>query len=509
MFVLIDALQRIEAAATDALAAVNDGSLSNAEARQVLGVCKPAMAALSAARTAAARVIAGTERHGDGGAQVLADAAGLTRHEAHSQIKTAETLQAAPAVRDAVESGRVSPSNAKRLAEAISKTGAGAVESDTELLAKAESLRPEQFNREARRWTADHQDDGGEADYRRMRARRYVRISDGDDGMMHLHGEFDPVTGQRIANRLNNAARRLHSADQMNRPKGDRRNYPQCLADALDDLTAGASNIAAASGTEGGSAGSSGKPTADICVVAHVSDETGRLIGELADGSRLPRSVLDELTCNAKITGAVFDRCGKAIWKSSTSRRANKTQRQILNAKWGGCFHCGANFTICQPHHIDPVSQGGHTHVKNLVPACWTCHQLIHRDGWQIHKRPDGNHTLHPPQRITYGPAHAPEHAPLVVAVPPLFTTSLGHELEPEPPASADTAPPERRLTVSPQSASSSKHPDSDTADTSRPEAAPEPPAAGQTPCKRPGPATVRATLHAARAARAAREGPG
>ena len=240
VFVLVEALHRVETAANEVLAAVNDGSLSNAEARQVLAVCKPAIAALVTAQTAAARVIAGTERHGDGGAQVLADSAGLTRREAHSQINTAETLSAAPVLRDAVESGRVSPANAKRLAEAISKTDADTVVSDGELLAQAVSLRPEQFTRVARRWTADHQADGGEGDYRRMRARRRVWFYGGDDGMTHMHAEFDPLTGQRIANRLTQAARRLHSADQRNVAKDQRRTLPQCLADALDHFTAGA-----------------------------------------------------------------------------------------------------------------------------------------------------------------------------------------------------------------------------------------------------------------------------
>ena len=450
---LIEALGRMETAATDALAAINRGSLSNADACRVLAVCKPAMAALSAAQTAAAQVIAGTERHGDGGAQVLADSAGLTRHEAHSQIKTAKVLNAAPAVRDAVESGRVSRANAKRLAEAIEKTDAAMVASDRDLLAKAETMRPEQFGREARRWTAGRQDDSGESDYQRMRARRSVRVFDGDDGMVHLRGELDPVAGRRIANRLNSAARRLHSADQRNGAKSARRSLPQCLADALDDLTDGASDGA-------------GKPFADISVVAHVDDDTGRLIGELPDGSRLPRSVLDELTCNATITGVIFDRSGKPIWRTTAGRDATETQRRLLNARWGGCFHCGANFAICQPHHIDPVSQGGQTHIKNLVPACWGCHNLIHRDGWQIHKSPDGNHTLHPPQRVSLGPSHMPENSRTLTAVPRLFT-----------------APPESLSDTHPSDGENMA-------------------------ASRPGPAAARAAFKKARAAHAARDGP-
>ena len=497
---LIETAGRVETAAKEMLSLVNAGTASCAELREMLIMARSAAAMISAAQTSAAATISGRERHGDGGAQVLADTAGLTRRDAHSQVKTAEVLQAAPAVRDAVESGRVPQANAKRLAEAISKTSAGDVATDIELLSKAASMRPDQFVREARRWTADRQHDGGEADYRKLRARRSVRIFDGDDGMVHLRGEFDPVTGRRIANRLHHTAGRMHRHDQQNASSrsGEKRNLSQCLADALDDLTATGSGDGAAStgggttgsedneGTTGGgatgpgssvrtpgsgsttgsrstagsgdgatgsgtTAGDSGEPYADLCVVAHVDDETGKLIGELPDGSRLPQSVLDELTCNAAITGVIFDRCGKPTWHTTAGRRATETQRRILEARWGGCFHCRANFAICQPHHIDPVSRGGSTNIDNLVPACWGCHNLIHRDGWQIHKSPDGNHTLHPPQRIHHGPAHIPERPPpTITQLPPLFKPPRQHaseheaqlfatEPDPSAPETADT----------------------------------------------------------------------
>ena len=395
---LIEAVRRVEAAAREMLAAVNGGTMSCAEAREVLAACKSAVAVMSAAQTTAARVVAGVERHGDGGVQVLADAAGMSRRDAHSQVKTAKTIEAAPAVRDAVKEGRVSSANAKRLAEVIEKTSAEAVASDRELLAKAESMRPEQFTREARRWATDRQGDGGEADYRRLRAKRCLRIWDTDDGMVRLHGEFDPVTGRRIGNRLQAEARRLYDADKKQASSdSERRSFHQCMADALDALTA--NNITATS-----------KPFADICVVAHVDDETGKLVAELAGGDRLPRAVLEEFACNAKFTGVVYDREGKPIWRTHSVRTATEAQRQILIAQYGGCFHCGASPAMCQIHHIKPVSQGGSTRLDNMVPVCWDCHQKIHHHGWQIHTSLDGIHTLHPPDRVNYGPARAPEN---------------------------------------------------------------------------------------------------
>ena len=404
---LIEAARRAEAAAKETLALVNDGSVSCADLRDALPVLSSVSAMITAAQTSAAASLAGGERHGDGGAEVLAAAAGLPIGEARSQVKTAETLRDLAAARDAVESGRVSRANAKRLAEAIEKTSAADVDADGELLAKAESMRPEQFRREARRWVADRQHDGGESEHARQRARRRVRIWDGEDGMVHLHGEFDTVTGKQIANRLRAEAGRLHDADKKHAAGGEVqwRSLDQCMADALGHLTS-------STGAGGG------KPFADICVVAHVDDATGELIAELPDGERLPKTVLEQLCCNAKLTGVVYDRGGKPIWRTHSRRTVTESQWQLLIAKWGGCFHCGANPGICQGHHIEPASQGGPTKLDNLVPACWSCHHRIHHHNWQIRKSPDGNHTLHPPDRVSYGPAHAPETAALFKSEP-------------------------------------------------------------------------------------------
>ena len=396
---LIEAARRAEAAAKEMLACINEGSASCAEMRDALAISKAFMAVGSAFQVGAAQLIAKGERHGDGGTQILADAAGMPRRDAHSQVKTAQVINAAPAVRDAVESGQVSQANAKRLAEAIEKTGAGVVESDTDLLAKAESMRPEQFVKETRRWIADRDGHGGASEHRRQRARRCVRIWNADDGMVHLRGEFDAVTGRRIENRLRAEAGRLHSDDKKQISDTGRRSFDQCMADALDNLTSNTGDSGA-------------KPFADICVVAHVDDTTGELVAELPDGERLPQPVLEQLSCNARLTGVIYDRRGKPIWRTKSRRTVTEAQWQLLIAKWGGCFHCGANPGICQAHHIEPACRGGPTKLDNLVPACWSCHHRIHHDGWQIHKRPDGHHTLHPPDRTRHGPAHAPDHPP-------------------------------------------------------------------------------------------------
>ena len=457
---LIEAARRAEAAVKEMLACINAGAASCSELREALPIAKSFMAAGSAFQVGAAHVIAKAERHGDGGTQVLADTAGMSRQEALGQVKTARVIEAVPAVRDAVETGRVSRANAKRLAEAIERTGADAVKSDGDLLGKAQTMRPEQFAKEARRWAVEREGDGGASEHARQRTRRCVRMWKSDDGMVRLHGEFDSVTGGRIRNRLRAEARRMLDADReagrerankadknasTNGSGHERRSFDQCMADALDNLTAGAGS-------------GSGEPFADICVVAHVDEATGELIAQLPDGDRLPRSVLEELACGARFTGVIYDRKGRAIWRAHPARRATKAQRQLLIARDGGCFACGADPDICDAHHVRPVSQGGATSLDNLVLACWRCHNKIHHFGWQI-CGPPGKRSLHPPERIRYGPARAPEQlGPHMRHTQSQLVPSLvGHD----------------------------NHQDPETADTS-------------TAIMRPGPAAARATLQGA-----------
>ena len=406
---LIEAARRAEAAVKEMLACADEGAASCSELREGLDISKVIAGVNTAFQAAAAAAVAGREHHGDGGAEVLAASAGLPRHEARSQVKTAEALSKTQKLRDAVADGRVSTANAKRLAEAVEKTSVADVESDRELLTKAETMRPEQFAKEARRWATDRQGDGGAADHARQRSKRSLRMWDGDDGMLHLHGEFDVVTGRRIHNRLEAEARRMYDCDKKNVASGNgdkRRTFHQCMADALDNLSSTPGEVA-----------TTGTPFADICVVAQVDDHTGELVAELPSGERLPSNVLEQLACNAKFTGLIYDREGKPIWRTHSVRTATKAQRQILLARYGGCFHCAAHPALCQIHHIRPVSKGGSTRLDNMVPVCWDCHQKIHHHDWHIRKNPDGNHTLHPPERIRHGPASAPD--PPLSAVAP------------------------------------------------------------------------------------------
>ena len=429
---VISQAQRAETAVTQMLAATSDGSVTAADLRRALEMSKAIASKLAAFQARAAAVLATRESHGDGGAGVLRHATGVSRRQSEGQARAVRVLDDLPAVRDALEAGKVSFANAARLAAAAEAAGAGAVQADAGLLSKAESMSDDQFAREARRWAARHQSDGGEADHARRRARRFLKVWDGDDGMTHLRGELDPVTGERIRNRLEAEARRLRRTDDRN----ERRTFPQAMADALDGLTTAGSGVGGRSGrridADGGDRGGvgsdrdvgrrgsggggdpgvgsvhRGRPIADIAVVCHVDPDTGELVSQLATGEPLPPTVLELLACNASITGVLYDTAGTPLWLGTTKRTATAAQLKALIARDGGCVGCGCHPALCQAHHIKPASQGGPTTISNMVLLCWNCHHKVHHNQWTVARR-HGRFELLPPVRTRQAQARAPD----------------------------------------------------------------------------------------------------
>ncbi len=399
----LEAAQRVRDGLAELIRLVNSGGASTADAKRVLSESRAFAAQVAVLQADAAALVTAGERHGDGGAGVLARAAGLSRREAAGQVKAVGQLQSMPDMRDALTEGKITLANAKTLARASENTSAGQVEGDGGLLEKAASLSPEQFAREASRWVAQRQDDGGEGEYRRQRARRRLSVwKDDADGMVHLRGELDPVAGAKLRTRLLKEAERLRRCD-LGKPVGEARSLPQRLADALDTLT-----------EPGRSANSrrSGSP-ADITIVQHLSPEGDKAFAEVADGGVIPESVLEEHFCNARIVGIVFSSKGQPLWRGPALKRPTKAQMDALIARYGGCAGCGQHSVMSQAHHIRPRSQGGPTDIDNLMPLCWGCHDNVHLHGWRVVPDGRGLHAIAPPERIRYGPARAPAPPPI------------------------------------------------------------------------------------------------
>ncbi len=443
VLMVMSTARRVRDGLAELIRLVNDPATSTSDLRVLLGECKAFGGQLTVLQADAAAGLAVRERHGDGGVGVLAQAAGLSRREAAGQVKTAKRLEDLPSVREAVENGEISVANARVLAGTSDKTSSDQVAEDGDLLAKAAVLSPEQLAREAGRWAAQRQVDGGEELYRRQRARRRLSIFDGDDGMVLVRGELDPVMGAKVRKRFLQEAERLRRLD-LHGPGADKRTLSRRMADALESLTSHGSIYSRAdattngsgygstesstdrfatgtgdgrSGTADGRCGCGSKPSADITIVQHLDAAGTRAFAEIAGGEPIPQRVLDEHFCNASIKGVVFSSAGVPLWHGHAKRLATKAQMNALRARYGACGGCGADMWICQGHHIEAVLRGGPTNIDNMMLLCWACHQKVHQHGWR--EVPDGRglYTIEPPERIRHGPARAPD--PPAAAGPP------------------------------------------------------------------------------------------
>ena len=418
MFAEVEAFERFGSRLTRLLEAVRSGEVSLAQSRDLLAASQSVEAKTAVLQTELARLIALRERHGDGGASVLCDSAGKSRSQARRSLAVAETLDEMPELRSAVDAGEVSLTNAESLARAAQKTAPEAVDETASLLAKAKELPPDRFAREVDTWTQSQQADHGHGDYLRQRQQRYLRIRKESDSV-RLDGRFDLEFGTRLAARIQRTAEGLRRQDdQAARAGGEagsgvgdgegRRTWDQLQADALDQLTSGASGSGDGNGS--GSAGS--RPKAEVIVVADIGVLTGDDPAgccEIPGTGPVPPEVLERIACDAELTGILFHK-GKPLYHGATVRTATKDQWRALIARDGGCIGCGAEPRWCQAHHVVPYAQSRRTDIDNLVLVCWRCHHNIHDHNWRVTLK-DGKRALQPPDPLAL-PNPAEERRP-------------------------------------------------------------------------------------------------
>ena len=142
------------------------------------------------------------------------------------------------------------------------------------------------------------------------------------------------------------------------------------MADAMDHLTS-------STGT------GTGKPFADICVVAHVDDDTGKLIAEIPEGERLPAAVLEQLACNAKLTGVVYDRKGKPSGAHRLDAEPLRPSGSCSSRATAAASIAGEPRRVSSPPHRAGVTRWTHQ-ARQPGPSVLDLSPQIHHDGWQI-----------------------------------------------------------------------------------------------------------------------------
>ncbi len=357
---------------------VDEVGLSDEGLRLRLGVLGRAESTLAAMKS---RTLAELNRRfSSGDAQRLVrDELQVSGREAKRDVETAARLAELPATSGALESGEIPVGHARLIARASSETPI-----DESVLVQAANTQPfDEFARTVKRHQQDVADDDGQSLLDRQRKNRKARIFESSDsGMFVLTGEFDQITGARIATALTAKERQLwHREDPKKRATPQQR-----MADALTEL------ICEPAG-DGKSTGTDLLVIADLDVIKQQLDNP-----RLADGSAIPIVELHRLALEANLLPSIFDTKAQDMWLGRKQRTASEAQRVALIARDQHCIGCGANPLWCRAHHIIWWSKNGPTDVDNLVLVCDDCHHKIHDHGWQVYKHPNtGKYKLKSP----------------------------------------------------------------------------------------------------------------
>ena len=360
---------------------VNEKRLSDDALRSHLKVLGRAESRLTAMRSRALAEL--SRRHSTADAQRLVrDELQASKREAKRDVETAARLAELPATSEALESGEIPQGHARLIARASSESPI-----DEELLVEAAGTESyDEFARTVKRHQQDRADDDGQALLDRQRSNRKARIFESSEsGMFVLAGEFDQITGARIATALTAKERQLWHREDPNK----RATPQQRMVDALAELICEPAS--------GRSAGTDLLVIADFDVLKQQLDNL-----RLADGSPIPIVELHRLALEANLLPSIFDTKAQDMWLGRRQRTASEAQRVALIARDQHCIGCGANPLWCRAHHIIWWSKNGPTDLENLALVCDDCHHKIHDDGWQVNRDPDtGKFHLKPPTQPT------------------------------------------------------------------------------------------------------------
>ena len=229
------------------------------------------------------------------------------------------------------------------------------------------------------------------------RQRRNTRLSTwvDNDGLWNMRGRFDPVTGVRLASKLEQAVETLFAEAT---PDG-------CPTDPVEKQKFLAARALIGMLDESRGAPRPGRP--EFVVVVDADADPDSRSGPVAEWSipvEIPARVLAELAGTADIhavvvrNGVVLHAPGE-VDLGRTTRLANRAQRRALRGLYRCCAipGCDVRYDRCELHHVIWWRHGGRTDLANLIPVCSRHHTKIHHDGWVIELGPNRELTLRLP----------------------------------------------------------------------------------------------------------------
>ncbi len=398
-------------------------------ALQLLEFCRRRIDAIEAAVLASRFEAGASERDV---ADMIRSGSNTSKAEAKKRASRGKATNANPDIANRMSEGTLSSEQADVIASAAEDTD-GAAACDTDLLDEIAATTPEQGKKKARKYVNDRTKGGDVQDeHDKQHRNRTVYDYRTKDGAYVLAIQGDKTSVEQIKRSIDNQADIEYQNDggrdvpQHKHPRtAEQRRFDaaakiltgrttparQPSEDYSDPETGSAESDAAQSDAAPAAEGrapddnrapadnragpASGAPpgqrrsirdqrNADTIIVTATIDQLTGVDDTTitsADGKQLPRTVIDELSCTADFIGQIYSVDGELLWQGRRVRLATPAQITGLIARDGGCVECGAHYSRCVAHHIDPFEAPiqGETNIDRLVLLCDDCHHVLHQ----------------------------------------------------------------------------------------------------------------------------------
>lgn len=343
--------------------------------------------------------------------QALAECTRGSTRDAVKDKERADTLDRAPSLASALDRADVTAGHVDEVTRAVKQLEGDQRDElfdrlDQGLLDVAAVATVEDWRRRLNFEVKNIRRDDGMARLERQRRATRLRTWTDGEGMWCISGRFDPVTGVRLAARLDAAVDAVFAEatpDTSPSDPIDKQHHLRALALA-----------ALVDGSAGG--GRPGRPEYVVVIDASQSDGAGGPVVDWGLPVEVPHRVLADLMGDANVH-AIVVRNGVILHAPDTldlgrtTRLANRAQRRALRGLYATCAipGCNVHYDRCKLHHLVWWRHGGRTDLDNLIPVCASHHSNIHQHGWHLTlgpnrdltiRFPDGTiHNTGPPRR--------------------------------------------------------------------------------------------------------------
>lgn len=336
------------------------------------------------------RVAGGLEKLQAGSArEALVAGAKMSGRLARRVTEAARQVEEMPNVGRLLDSGQLTIESVFALGAAAKQCGAAVVDGSDELLYQAAVRDAGSFSRVAKRFAQRHDPSAGGDLLEGQRNSRRADLFFGGDGMGVLHGEMDPISFGVLEQAVDERRDHLWRKDGGRDGTPDEvRNNGQRTMDAIFELCTGLDALthqplAADDGPRGSRRLRSGRIIAVTVGVVDGTDREGSC--EIIGVGPVPPTVLDSISPDDRLVGAIFGGDGQPLWLGRTKRLANAGQYVAVALRDRGCVLCRAPMHRSRLHHVDEhCADQGPTDIENLVTLCSRCHLWLHRNNRRV-----------------------------------------------------------------------------------------------------------------------------